>query len=40
MDAACEDPRKRLPMEQMDNSRSELLPDGWNVGAWTIGNTG
>lgn len=30
----------KLPTEQIERSKSELLVDGRKVGAWTIGNTG
>jgi hypothetical protein len=38
--AAKEEPRKRLPTEQIDNSSKDRLGDGRNVGAWTTGNVG
>lgn len=34
------EPTKRLPIEHIDRSKSELLVEGRNVGACTIGKTG
>jgi hypothetical protein len=37
---AKEEPKKRLPTEQIDNSSKDRFGDGQNVGAWTTGNVG
>jgi hypothetical protein len=37
---ACDRPTIKLPIEQMDSRRRELLAEGRKVGAWMTGKSG